>query len=280
MLKAVILIGSHQKGTRFRPLSLQVPKPLFPVAGRPVIQHHIEACAAVPGLREVLLLGGYPAEELAPFAAEMAQRYDVGVRYLHEFAALGTAGGLYQFRDQIRAGGPDAFFVLNGDVCGDFRLDELLSFHRARGERALMTVMATEATREQALNFGCIAEDANTHAVLHYVEKPETFVSTLINTGIYICGSDVFQQIGEVFDRKQQELYSCDYVEGDSPCSESISLEEDILAPLAGTGRLFCYQTARWWSQIKTANAALYSNRHYLKLYRQRVTSGRGRQAV
>jgi mannose-1-phosphate guanylyltransferase len=47
MLKAVILIGGPQKGTRFRPLSLDVPKPLFPVAGYPIMHHHIEACSKV-----------------------------------------------------------------------------------------------------------------------------------------------------------------------------------------------------------------------------------------
>lgn len=51
-------------------------------------------------------------------------------RYLQEFTALGTAGGLYHFRDQIRYGNPDAFFVLNGDVCADFPLQELYEFHK------------------------------------------------------------------------------------------------------------------------------------------------------
>jgi len=50
-------------------------------------------------------------------------------RYLQEFTALGTAGGMYHFRDQIRSGNPDAFLVLNGDVCADFPLQELLDFH-------------------------------------------------------------------------------------------------------------------------------------------------------
>ena len=57
LLKAVILIAGPQKGTRFRPLSLDVPKPLFPVAGCPIVQHHIEACVQLPELREILILG-------------------------------------------------------------------------------------------------------------------------------------------------------------------------------------------------------------------------------
>lgn len=53
-----------------------------------------------------------------------------GDRYLQEFAPLGTGGGLYHFRDQILAGGPEAFFVLNADVCSDFPLSAMLEAHR------------------------------------------------------------------------------------------------------------------------------------------------------
>ena len=131
LLKAVILIAGPQKGTRFRPLSLDVPKPLFPVAGLPIVQHHIEACVKVPDLKEILLLGFYPSSEMASFVAEMNREYaTVNIRYLQEFAPLGTAGGIYHFRDQIRAGNPDAFFVMNGDVCCDFPLEEMLGQHR------------------------------------------------------------------------------------------------------------------------------------------------------
>ena len=53
-------------------------------------------------------------------------------RYLQEYTSLGTAGGLHHFRDQIRSGNPDAFFVLNGDVCADFPLKEMKQFHHKR----------------------------------------------------------------------------------------------------------------------------------------------------
>lgn len=59
VFKAVILVGGPSRGTRFRPLSLDVPKPLFPVAGHPIIWHHLEALSKVEGLQEVLLIGFY-----------------------------------------------------------------------------------------------------------------------------------------------------------------------------------------------------------------------------
>uniref|UniRef100_A0A804HKA4 GDP-mannose pyrophosphorylase A n=1 Tax=Homo sapiens TaxID=9606 RepID=A0A804HKA4_HUMAN len=81
MLKAVILIGGPQKGTRFRPLSFEVPKPLFPVAGVPMIQHHIEACAQVPGMQEILLIGFYqPDEPLTQFLEAAQQEFNLPVR--------------------------------------------------------------------------------------------------------------------------------------------------------------------------------------------------------
>lgn len=93
MLKAVILIGGPQKGTRFRPLSFEVPKPLFPVAGVPMLQHHIEACSKLPNMKEILLIGFYqPNEELNRFLSCAQQDFKISIRYLQEYAALGTGG--------------------------------------------------------------------------------------------------------------------------------------------------------------------------------------------
>ncbi|GFW66033.1 mannose-1-phosphate guanyltransferase alpha-A [Trichonephila clavipes] len=145
MYKAVILIGGPQKGTRFRPLSFDIPKPLFPVAGVPTIQHLIEACCRVPNLREVLLIGFYQADEsINQFIVSMMKEYNINIRYLQEYTALGTAGGIYHFRDQIQSGDPEAFFLINGDVCGEFPLIEMTKFHKDIGKDGLITVLGTE----------------------------------------------------------------------------------------------------------------------------------------
>ncbi|XP_046386433.1 mannose-1-phosphate guanyltransferase alpha-A [Ischnura elegans] len=283
MLKAVILIGGPQKGTRFRPLSLDIPKPLFPVAGLPLVQHHIEACCSVPNLKEIILLGYFPASELSQFVADMVQEYKINIRYLQEYTSLGTAGGLFHFRDQIRSGNPEAFFVLNGDVCADFPLAEMVESHRARvlnaskhskgdGEccNPLITILATEATQQQSMNYGCIVEDRETFEVKHYVEKPSTFVSPLINCGVYICSLEIFQFIAAIFNKKQEEYYNYGPGPENSNGKEVIRFEQDLLMPLAGTGKAFAFPTTNWWSQLKTAGSAIYANRHYLELFKKK----------
>ncbi|KAL1122518.1 hypothetical protein AAG570_002849 [Ranatra chinensis] len=241
-----------------------------------MIQHHIEACAKVPDLKEILILGYYLAAELAQFVSEMIQKYNVNIRYLQEFTALGTAGGMYHFRDQIRSGNPEGFFVLNGDVCADFPLEDILEYNRSKiaaGSSPLITVMATETTRQQALNYGCIVMDQLSGHITHYVEKPSTFVSTLVNCGVYFCSPELFQTMATVFNMKQSNFYNehC-YSGSNDPInkdSEAIQLEQDVMMPLAGTGRAFVFPTARWWSQVKSAGAAVYANRQYLQLYRK-----------
>ncbi|KAM7104714.1 mannose-1-phosphate guanylyltransferase regulatory subunit alpha isoform 2-T4 [Molossus nigricans] len=265
MLKAVILIGGPQKGTRFRPLSFEVPKPLFPVAGVPMIQHHIEACAQVPGMQEILLIGFYqPDEPLTRFLEAAQQEFNLPVRYLQEFAPLGTGGGLYHFRDQILAGGPEAFFVLNADVCSDFPLSAMLAAHRHQPHPFLL--LGTTANRTQSLNYGCIVENPQTHEVLHYVEKPSTFVSDIINCGIYLFSPEALKPLRDVFQRNQKDGQLEDS-SGLWRGAGTIRLEQDVFSALAGQGQIYVYLTDGIWSQIKSAGSALYASRLYLGQY-------------
>uniref|UniRef100_H3AGB6 GDP-mannose pyrophosphorylase A n=2 Tax=Latimeria chalumnae TaxID=7897 RepID=H3AGB6_LATCH len=269
MLKAVILIGGPQKGTRFRPLSFEVPKPLFPVAGVPMIQHHIEACVKVPNMKEILLIGFFqPNESLNRFLMSAQQEFRVSIRYLQEYAALGTGGGIYHFRDQILTGTPEAFFVMNTDVCSEFPLLEMLDFQKDHGDTHSFVMLGTTANRTQSLNYGCIVENQDSHEVLHYVEKPSTFVSDIINCGIYLFTPEIFQHIGQVFHSNQQELLLEECSNGWQR-AEVIRLEQDIFTALAGRGQLYVFKSDGFWSQIKSAGSAIYASRLYLQQYRQ-----------
>uniref|UniRef100_A0A8C7VH97 GDP-mannose pyrophosphorylase Aa n=1 Tax=Oncorhynchus mykiss TaxID=8022 RepID=A0A8C7VH97_ONCMY len=262
MLKSVILIGGPQKGTRFRPLSFEVPKPLFPVAGVPMLQHHVEECAKVPNMKEILLIGFYqPNEELTRFMSSAQQEFKISIRYLQEYAALGTGGGIYHFRDQILSGGPEAFFIMNADVCSEFPLPEMLNFQKEHGESSSFVILGTTANRKQSMNYGCIVENQQTNEVLHYVEKPSTFVSDIINCGIYLFTPEIFQHIGAVFQKNQQDMLLELFI------TLAIRLEQDIFTALAGQGKLYVYKTPAIWSQIKSAGSAIYASRLYLNQY-------------
>lgn len=93
----------------------------------------------------------------------------------------------------------------------------MLEFHKAHDvdKSAVVTMMATEATRLQSLIYGCIVENRETLTLEHYVEKPSTFISTLVNCGVYIFSPIVFQQMAIVFNKKQMDFFR--YAENSAP---------------------------------------------------------------
>lgn len=126
--------------------------------------------------------------------------------------------------------------------------------------------MSTEATKQQAIHYGCLVINPQTGAVNHYVEKPSSYVSTFINCGIYVCSLDIFSRIASVF-HSRDLCYSNG--NGQNRDQGYIEWEREVLTRLAGTDKLYALPVNNWWSQIKTAGSAIYANRHYLEMYRR-----------
>ncbi|KAF2276706.1 nucleotide-diphospho-sugar transferase [Westerdykella ornata] len=276
--KAVILVGGPSRGTRFRPLSMELPKPLFPVAGHPIIEHCFRAIAKVPEIKEVFIVGYYDESVFQPFIHSISTTFpQLSVKYLREYQALGTAGGLYHFRDVILKGKPDRFFVLNADVCCSFPLNEMLKLYDDKDAEAVM--LGTRVTNESATNFGCIVSDAHTKRVLHYVEKPESHISNLINCGVYLFSTEtIFPAIRSAIKRRTErprilnypssENLQSSFFQGDDEDEDKenavIRLEQDVLADIADSRQFFVLETKDFWRQIKTAGSAVPANALYL----------------
>ncbi|CAB3980282.1 Mannose-1-phosphate guanyltransferase alpha [Paramuricea clavata] len=265
-LKTIILIGGPQKGTRFRPLSLELPKPLFPIAGYPLIHHHIEACSKVPNMKEIVLIGYYQQNEsLSRFIASVQHEFNVPVRYLQEFQPLGTVGGLYHFRDQIMLGNPSALIVLYADISSDFPLKEMWEFHK-KHNHGKHTVMGTESNPSQASDNGVMVEDPDTHELLHYVEKPETYVSSLINCGAYIFSPTIFDALKELRQKNVERSSELSY----SNNVGRIMMGEQLMPYLSGQGAVYVFKTNHFWTVLKSAGSAIFANRNFLELYKTR----------
>ncbi|EMR11328.1 hypothetical protein PNEG_00357 [Pneumocystis murina B123] len=262
---AIILVGGPSSGTRFRPLSLDIPKPLFPIGGKPMIWHHLVALSKVETVREVLLIGFYEESVFSGFIKDAKEVFlNFSIKYLREYQSLGTAGGLYFFRDVILRDSPKTIFVLHSDLCCSFPLKNMLKMHLEKD--AIGTLLGTKVSPDDANNFGCIVWDTATSEVIHYVEKPETYISSTINCGVYIFDGSIFDQIKESIrlrNERNKEMPSSSF----DP-DERLRLEQDVLVPLTQTKKLFIYETKDFWRQIKTAGSSVPANALYL-LYSQ-----------
>ncbi|PSR95847.1 Mannose-1-phosphate guanyltransferase [Actinidia chinensis var. chinensis] len=270
---AVIMVGGPTKGTRFRPLSLNIPKPLFPLAGQPMVHHPISACKRIPNLTQIFLIGFYEEREFALYVSSISNELKVPVRYLKEDKPHGSAGGLYNFRDLIMEDSPSHVFLLNCDVCCSFPLPEMLDAHRRYG--GIGTILVIKVSAESASQFGELVADPVTNELLHYTEKPETFVSDRINCGVYIFTPDIFTAIQGVSAqrkdranlRRMSSFEALQYTTRSLP-SDFVRLDQDILSPLAGKKQLYTYESMDFWEQIKTPGMSLKCSALYLAQFR------------
>jgi mannose-1-phosphate guanylyltransferase len=172
-VKAVVLVGGE--GTRLRPLTETVPKPLLPLVDRPILDHVLDHLVA-HGVREVIMSSPYLEETFHPFLE--ARSGHPTVTWVTEREALGTGGAIVSVLEHV---GDEPFLALNGDILTDLDLTAMLARHRS--SRAAVTIALHRV--EDARTFGLVATD---HAgrITEFREKPPDPVPGDINAGTYV----------------------------------------------------------------------------------------------
>lgn len=213
----VVLVGGF--GTRLRPLTASVPKPMLCVGHRPIITQLVEQLAAA-GVTDVVLALGFKPE---PFLAAFPDGTWAGVRlhYAVEPSPLDTAGAV-KFAAS-HAGVTDTFVVMNGDVLTDVDVAELVAFHRRTHAEATLHLIAVEDPSA----YGVVDLDPSGR-VRAFVEKPApgTAPSNLANGGTYVLEASVLDRI---------------------PPDVPTSIERVTFPSVVADGRLFAVATEDYW---------------------------------
>lgn len=191
-MKAVVMAGGE--GSRLRPLTSQLPKPLLPVAGRPVMEH-IVTLLRRHGITEIIATLHYLADEIEGYFGD-GSNFGVRMHYVVEDRPLGTAGAVKQAHDILRDG---PFLIISGDALTDMDLTALTTYHRERKADVTIALQRVAAP----LEFGVIVTDEE-NRITRFLEKPswgEIFSDT-INTGIYVLEPSVLDtmELGHNYD--------------------------------------------------------------------------------
>lgn len=186
-MKALILVGGF--GTRLRPLTLTLPKPLVPFANKPMIEHQIEALVKA-GVKDIVLAVNYRPEMMVSQMKKCEEQFGVKITFSVETDPLGTAGPLALARD-ILGKDEEPFFVLNSDVICEFPFPEMVKFHRNHGKEG--TILVTMV--EEPSKYGVVVNIRGSSQIERFVEKPTDFVSNKINAGLYIFNPSILRRI-------------------------------------------------------------------------------------
>jgi mannose-1-phosphate guanylyltransferase len=197
-MKAMILAAG--KGTRVRPITHIVPKPMIPILQKPVMEFLLELLRE-HGFTEVMVNVSHLAEEIENYFRD-GQRFGVEIAYSFEGRiedgeligdALGSAGGLKKIQTFQRFF-DDTFVVLCGDALIDLDLSEAVRRHKAKG--AMASLITKRVPRDQVSSYGVVVTDDDGR-VRSFQEKPsvDEAASDMINTGIYIFEPEVLDYV-------------------------------------------------------------------------------------
>ncbi len=232
-MKAVIMAGGE--GTRLRPLTSNQPKPMLPMANRPMMEH-VVSLLRQHGFSDIVVTVAFMANAIRTYFGDGSE---LGVRmvYATEETPLGTAGSVLNARDELG----ERFLVISGDVLTDIDLSAIIEFHERKGAMATLALCAVE----NPLEFGIVIADEN-GAIERFLEKPtwgQVFSDT-INTGIYVLEPEIF-----------------DYIDADRPVDFSSEVFPDVLA----RGRpIYGYVAEGYWEDVGTTEAYLRAHQDIL----------------
>ncbi len=192
-MKCIIMAGGF--GTRIRPLTMNIPKPMLPLINRPILER-IVVHLKKHGIEDIVMLLYFQPEIIKNYFGDGAD-FGVRISYVVPSEDYGTAGACKMAEDYI--GADDRILIISGDLLTDYDLKSMIEFHKKKD--AMVTVGLTRVS--DPLQFGIVITDENSK-IVKFLEKPtwgEVFSDT-INTGIYLLEREVFEYIpkGGAFD--------------------------------------------------------------------------------
>ena len=225
-MKAVIMAGGE--GTRLRPLTSNAPKPMLPIANRPMMEHII-GLLREHGFDEIVVTVAFLANHIKTYFGDGSE-FGVKIWYADEPVPLGTAGSVANAKELL----DETFLVISGDVLTDMDLGEVMRFHRDRGAMATIGLTAVD----NPLEFGIVItrEDGT---IERFLEKPtwgQVFSDT-INTGIYVLDPSIFEYI---------------------PGGRSVDFSSEVFPAMLAAGKpLYGAVMTGYWEDVGTLEAYL-----------------------
>jgi mannose-1-phosphate guanylyltransferase len=231
-VQALVLAGGE--GTRLRPLTNTVPKPVLPLVNRPFLTYMIEWLAA-HGFTEVVLSCMFMAGDIRRILGDREWK-GTRLHYVEEPEPRGTAGAV-KFAESVL---DERFAVLNGDILTDFDVSALWRAHSELGGRATITLMEVDDPSA----YGLVLRDVD-DAVTDFIEKPDHAPpgGAFVNAGAYVLEHDVLDLM---------------------PSDRPVSFEREVFPALVGNG-LYGFPAEGYWLDIGTPERYLEATRYLLQ---------------
>lgn len=228
-MKTVIMAGG--KGTRITSVASDIPKPMIKIEGKPVLEHEIE-CLREQGFTDIIMTVSHLGNIIMDYFGDgsklspvTGKPFGVHITYYFEKEPLGNAGALFKIKDMLE----DDFLLLNADALFDVDFNRFVAFHEEHGGLATLFTHPNSHPYDSSL---LIADDKG--EVLQWLSKEDErpqYYRNRVNAGLHILSPKLLEQ---------------------PVTGEKVDLDRQILRPLAGAGKMFCYDSPEYVKDMGT----------------------------
>lgn len=232
-MKTVIMAGG--KGTRISSVASDIPKPMIKIEGKPVLEHEIE-CLRDQGFTDLIITVSHLGSIIMDYFGN-GSRFGVSIQYFNEGTPLGNAGALFKLREQLT----DDFLLLNADAIFDVDFNRFVDFHRVHG--GLVTLFTHP--NNHPYDSGVLIASEN-GAVEQWLTKEDIrpqWYRNRVNAGLHVINPSVLDMTGIDPETVGTEV--------DGKIIK-VDLDRQILKPLCGTGKMFCYDSPEYVKDMGT----------------------------
>lgn len=232
-MKTVLMAGG--RGTRIAELFPDIPKPLIPVNGMPILEREIRSLAS-QGFNNLIITVSYLADKIMAYFGDGSQ-LGVKIEYYVEETPLGNAGALFRLRDKI---GEEPFFLLNADAAFDIDFNRMLDFHNKH--EGLVTLFTHPNSHPYDSGLIIADSDGKVEKWLSKEDERPQWYNNRVNAGLHVIDPKVL----ELILKKLEIDPTTGYPKG------KVDLDRQILKPLCGTGKMFCYNSPEYVKDMGT----------------------------
>ena len=234
-MKTVIMAGG--KGTRITSLFPDIPKPLIPIGGIPVLEREI--CSLHDqGFTDLILTLSYMSEKIKDYFGD-GSRFGVTIQYYNEVTPLGNAGALFKLRDQLT----EDFLLLNADAIFDVDFNRMVDFHRSHD--SLVTLFTHPNSHPYDSGLLIADENMSVKQWLAKEDRRPTYYKNRVNAGLHVISP-------AVLDMARIDAEKIGTVDKSTGKVMKVDLDRQLLKPIAGTGKMFCYDSPEYVKDMGT----------------------------
>ena len=235
-MKIVIMAGG--RGTRISELFPDIPKPLIPIEGIPVLEREIISLRD-QGFKDIIMTVSHMGDKIMNHFGN-GSKLGVSIQYYNEVTPLGNAGALFKLRKDL---GTDPFLLLNADAVFDVDFNRMVKFHHAHG--GLVTLFTHPNNHPYDSGLIVANNDMSVQSWLAKEDVRPIYYKNRVNAGLHVIDPKVLDMVTIDIDKIGE-------LDEQSGKTVKVDLDRQLLKPLAGTGKMFCYDSPEYVKDMGT----------------------------